>query len=109
MVAIESWDQKLKQYFYITKKYDNNAFPSDTTLQVQISLSMYGIVSIDQINNKVILRVTLRYTWQDNRLSWNPADFGGMTETLIDIETPKYKIWIPDLSLYEADGKSQFE
>jgi hypothetical protein len=29
-----------------------------------------------------------------------------MKETLIDIETKKYKIWIPDLSLYEADGKS---
>lgn len=47
MVPVESWDQKLKQYFYLTNKYDNNAFPSDSKLKVQLSLSMYGIVAID--------------------------------------------------------------
>ena len=67
---------------------------------------MYGIVAIDQINNKVSLRVTLRFKWKDERLKWNPDDYGGMKETLIDIETKKYKIWIPDLCLFEADGRS---
>lgn len=104
-----SQDQKLKQHFHNTIGYDNNAFPCNGKLKVQVSLFMYGIVAVDQIKNKVSLRVTLRIKWKDERLVWKPADYSGMNETLIDIETEKYKIWIPDLSVYESDGKSQFE
>jgi hypothetical protein len=72
MVPVESNDQLLKQYFYQTIKYDNNAFPCDGILDVMIAVSMYGIVAIDQIKNKVSLRVTLRLLWKDQRLAWNP-------------------------------------
>ena len=37
--------------------------------------------------------------WIDYRLAWNPAEFGGLSESRI----PSLQIWRPDIVLYNND------
>ena len=46
--------------------------------------------------------VYITANWTDYRLAWDPAEFGGLTESRI----PSQKIWRPDIVLYNNnDGK----
>lgn len=46
-------------------------------------------------------KVWLAQSWFDERLKWNPADFGGMEK----VQLPGDAIWRPELVLYNnADG-----
>ena len=37
-----------------------------------------------------------RYLYTDARLAWNPDDFSGLDK----IRIPAYKLWVPDVMLY---------
>lgn len=49
----------------------------------------------------------MRHVWIDERLIWNPADFGGMEYTYFASESAQ-KIWTPDLALRQMNGKMLF-
>ena len=43
----------------------------------------------------------LEHEWHDYKFSWDPAEYGGVTE----IYVPSEHIWLPDIVLYNnADG-----
>ena len=52
------------------------------------------------------LKVWLRLLWRDDRLRWDPAEYGGLTETFFlgqDItNTEVTEIWLPDIQPYNA-------
>ena len=45
-----------------------------------------------------MIKVLLRQTWNDYRLTWNPADYAGLETLYVSTMTNK-KIWTPDLSI----------
>ena len=38
----------------------------------------------------------LRYTWRDDFMVWNPAEFGGIEQIVVRAED----VWTPDILLY---------
>ena len=50
----------------------------------------------DEKNQVMTTNVWLDQEWDDELLTWNPADFGGITR----IRIPCDLIWLPDIVLY---------
>ena len=38
----------------------------------------------------------LKYTWRDDFMVWNPADFGGIEQIVVRADD----VWTPDILLY---------
>ncbi|XP_076065659.1 neuronal acetylcholine receptor subunit alpha-7-like [Oratosquilla oratoria] len=92
------WDlgQRIKNK--ILKNYDKTAMPHrdhNGTTTVYYSLSPIGIWMND--DTQIMTMNTFVYMfWKDERLSWEPEDFGGMKYVFFSPD----QIWRPDITLY---------
>ena len=57
------------------------------------------------------MRIFLRYNYNDPRLVWNPAEYGGLTKvsSFFTNGPRKQFIYTPDMSLLQLFGKVNFE
>ena len=96
-----TWDQLLKEELF--SNYDPMALPSDETVDVSISMALYGITEVNTIDSYVILKASVISRWNDQRLVWNPSSYGGITKSRLFTNPDKNirYIWTPDLELYE--------
>ena len=79
-------------FMNITKNYNKNVRPKDYVV-VTPAFSLKQVVSIDEKNQIMTSNSYMGLYWQDERLTWNPNDFNGVTDTLI----PTNLLWIIDL------------
>lgn len=49
----------------------------------------------------------MRHKWTDDRLVWNPADYGGIEHSYMASNSDT-KLWTPDLALRQMNGKMLF-
>jgi nicotinic acetylcholine receptor len=80
--------------------YDMTIAPqmeSDQPFNVSAGLSVYTM----DMDDKGLLDAVIwfRGNWQDDRLTWNPHDYHGITEMRI----PASRLWVPDLEIYNAE------
>ena len=75
---------------------------TDVRMQVQF----FKVEGVDAAHAKMRLKVWLRYSWQDTRLAWDPAEFGGITKTFFQgksVSAPEEtEIWLPDVQPYNT-------
>ncbi|XP_021943421.1 acetylcholine receptor subunit alpha-like 1 [Folsomia candida] len=76
-------------------KYNKRNYPDKSTVQFGLNL-----VTVDQDREKDLLNsdVWLKISWTDNRLTWDPADYGGLQNMRI---TPD-QLWLPDTTLFNG-------
>jgi len=83
---------------------NTTAAKSAAGTDVSMQIRFYKIESIEANRGHMNLKVWLRYSWHDDRLSWDPADFGGATSTYFlavgHNKPEETKIWVPDLAVY---------
>jgi len=81
--------------------YDKSVLPADCV--VEFGLVVNKITKVETSDSgSLTLSSWLRLQWIDNRLAWNPADYGGVTKMAVAIEpNPKEAgvIWTPDVEL----------
>jgi len=82
------------------KDYVKVVEPDDVHVQLGMN---YICAQYDHDTHKLTSRVVERYTWNDSRLAWKPASYGGVEK----IYLPEDKIWTPDIHLFDAVGKSE--
>ena len=76
--------------------------------QVQLDVRFFKVESVDMAQGSMRLKIWYRMTWQDSRLSWDPADYGGITfthflaQTAVGVPVFEAEIWTPDLQPYNA-------
>jgi Neurotransmitter-gated ion-channel ligand binding domain len=46
----------------------------------------------------IFLLIFFQQFWQDNKLKWNPEDYGGLTS----IHLADHEVWQPDITLYNG-------
>ena len=81
--------------------YDPTVPPPDT--QVLIQLSIQKLQTIDTANQYVQMIGWWRHYWTDQRLSWNPDQFGGIDfVTFAGYNNDFGEIWGPDTLMYES-------
>ena len=83
----------------------DSSLPGKPGAQVHVGLNLYHVYAIDTRRATVGLHVWLRLSWTDNRLAWNPADYGGLdfvTFVALPASMEEAQIWVPDVELYSG-------
>ncbi|CAG5904243.1 5-hydroxytryptamine receptor 3A-like [Menidia menidia] len=93
---------------YLNLTADNRAFTltrpvldhTHTTL-VKLDIILYAILAVVEKTQTFVPFIWASVEWNDERISWDPAQFCGITEVAI----PKDLLWRPDLFIYEMTQK----
>ena len=75
---------------------------------VSMQLRFFKVQVVNAAEGWMRLKIWLRMSWQDQRLSWNPADFNGQHFTYFQGDnfggSEISEIWIPDIQHYNANS-----
>ncbi|XP_064618674.1 neuronal acetylcholine receptor subunit alpha-10-like isoform X2 [Lineus longissimus] len=92
-------EQKLLQK--LMRGYDKSVRPvynASTPVVVRLGITLTQIFDVDERNQVLVLNVWLDQEWVDEKLRWNPDDFGGLEV----LRVPCAFIWLPDIVLYNS-------
>ena len=71
------------------------------TVDVEFTLIISQLISLEEREQFMTVKVWLPQIWHDERLRWDPASYGNVEK----IQLPGDAIWRPELVLYNnADG-----
>merc|ERR1711953_149902 len=91
-------------YSNLLANYDRLIRPvanSSDRLTVHMRLKLSQVIGVDMRRQILTTNVWVEQEWADYKLSWNPADYGGVNM----LHVPSDHIWRPDIVLYNnADG-----
>jgi len=91
-------------YSNLLANYDRLIRPvanSSDRLTVHMRLKLSQVIGVDMRRQILTTNVWVEQEWADYKLSWNPADYGGVKH----LHVPSQDIWLPDIVLYNnADG-----
>jgi len=79
---------------------------SDAGTDVALQVRFFKLETVAITTGSMRIGLWLREWWNDERLAWDPADFGNITEIVMDgpeLEEPD--IWHPDFRIYNAVGQ----
>jgi hypothetical protein len=106
--AFTSHERNLTLHLLDDTKYSPLTRPVDSwnnTVAVQLGLDILNIVDVDEKRSAITLNVWMKYTWTDLLLSWDPADFGGLSQ----IALPADRVWRPDITLFNSADNTMGE
>ncbi|KAM3721064.1 Acetylcholine receptor [Dirofilaria immitis] len=63
---------------------------------IKIKLRLSQIIDVHEIDQIMTCSVWLKQVWIDQKLSWNPKNYGGVSVLYVPYEM----IWVPDIVLY---------
>ena len=73
---------------------------------VFVDMVFYTVISTDVTSGRMALKVWHNLRWTDERLAWDPADFGNITTTFYAAaghnRLEDTQIWVPDITLYNS-------
>ncbi|KAL8177037.1 UNVERIFIED_CONTAM: Acetylcholine receptor subunit beta [Gekko kuhli] len=64
-------------------------------VSVRVGMSLSQLISVDEKNEQLTTKVYMDLTWTDYRLTWDPADYEGITSVRITSDN----VWLPDIVL----------
>uniref|UniRef100_A0A915PMI5 Uncharacterized protein n=1 Tax=Setaria digitata TaxID=48799 RepID=A0A915PMI5_9BILA len=65
-------------------------------ITIRLKLRLSQIIDVHEIDQIMTCSVWLKQVWIDNKLSWNPQIYGGVSVLYVPYEM----IWVPDIVLY---------
>merc|ERR1712165_569191 len=103
LTCLANQDAK-RLYSNLLANYDRLIRPvanSSDRLTVHMRLKLSQVIGVDMRRQILTTNVWVEQEWADYKLSWNPADYGGVNM----LHVPSDHIWRPDIVLYNnADG-----
>ncbi|XP_043189759.1 acetylcholine receptor subunit beta-like 2 isoform X4 [Amphibalanus amphitrite] len=91
------YDDLLSNYNRLIRPVGNNT----EKLTVWLKLKLSQLIDVNLKNQIMTTNVWVQQKWFDYKLSWNPADYGGVDKLYV----PSEHIWLPDIVLFNnADG-----
>ena len=67
--------------------------------QVQMQIYFYSVESLVAATGEMKLKVWMRLKWRDDRVAWEPAEFGHVTQVRMSAADG---LWTPDIWLYNG-------
>lgn len=97
----------------LTDDYQRDARPvkdPNGAINVSFGLEFIQLIKVDERNQNIKIKVSVRLRWHNELLFWNPSDWGNVTQVQIDPEV----IWTPDIVLYNnaddaAEGNAAYK
>jgi len=103
-ITVTSNPDAKRLYSNLLANYDRLIRPvanSSDRLTVHMRLKLSQVIGVDMRRQILTTNVWVEQEWADYKLSWNPADYGGVKH----LHVPSQDIWLPDIVLYNnADG-----
>ena len=96
-----------KLFLSILNGYVRDARPAKvpgTSVHVSVDMNIMKINELVERDQEIILSGYLKTAWRDERLRWNPVEFGGIEWIVV----PSTSIWIPDIGLINVCHCSLF-
>lgn len=91
------YDDLLSNYNRLIRPVSNDT----ETVTVKLGLKLAQIVDVNLKNQIMTTNLWVQQTWNDYKMIWSPADYGGVEA----INVPAEQIWLPDIVLFNnADG-----
>lgn len=91
------YDDLLSNYNRLIRPVANNT----DKITVKMGLKLSQLVDLDLKNQILTTNLWVETEWYDDKLRWDPSEYGGVGE----IYVPSEIIWLPDIILYNnADG-----
>ena len=94
---------------HLLEDYDKMARPivnlQDPRVPVTVGVAVYSVSDVDPVNSKWTANVMMRVRLTDPYLSWDPAEWGGITEmdfTPNHVDLEGGEIWVPDITIQNA-------
>ena len=81
--------------------YDNELLPVydlKKTTFVNLSSSIQSINQFDELTGQLDLTMLFTLTWTDDRMTWNPDHYNGITNVLVTVSD----VWHPQLEVVES-------
>ena len=80
---------------------------SEAGTKVDVSIRIFKVESVTPADGKLSLKIWFRMSWLDERLSWEPARFGGVSEIQVRAaylsDAQGSEIWTPDVVPYNSN------
>ncbi|CAH1782726.1 unnamed protein product, partial [Owenia fusiformis] len=76
-----------------------------TPLIISARIHLFNLQDIDEKNQLLKTVGWVNMIWRDDRLQWNPEDYGGVRE----IHVPNHYVWIPDLYIANSQTFNTFQ
>ncbi|XP_033727668.1 neuronal acetylcholine receptor subunit alpha-2-like [Pecten maximus] len=73
------------------------------TVTVSTTLFLLSIIDVDEVSGSITLSGGLSIFWIDFRLSWQPADYGGLTYLMVNSS----KVWTPHIFLLTSSAEME--
>ncbi|XP_071103597.1 neuronal acetylcholine receptor subunit alpha-10-like [Haliotis cracherodii] len=92
-------EQRLLRRLFNPRVYDTSVRPvfnSSANVEVFFNFNLIQIMDMDEKNQILTLNAWLESNWKDERIDWDPEDFGGLKM----FRLPSKKLWLPDIVLY---------
>ncbi|CAF0836391.1 unnamed protein product [Adineta ricciae] len=84
-----------------TRQSGSEKINNSEKLTVYLGLRLTQLLDVDEKNQIMTSNVWLKQEWYDDKLRWDPREYGGVDVLYI----PSQQIWLPDIVLYNnADG-----
>ncbi|CAJ0575287.1 unnamed protein product, partial [Mesorhabditis spiculigera] len=88
------FDDLLRRYNRLVRPVKNN----NETIRIEFKFKLSQIVDVFEKNQVATTHGWLRHRWVDERLAWNPKDYGGVSSFTV----PGGLVWLPDIILYNT-------
>ena len=66
---------------FVPPKSSRGLVVSEAGTDVELSIKFFKVKEVDASKGSMELKVWLRMYWKDERLSWDPVQYGGITRT----------------------------
>ncbi|XP_043241153.1 neuronal acetylcholine receptor subunit alpha-10-like [Amphibalanus amphitrite] len=83
----------------LSRGYDRDVRPvfnASRAVIIKLGITLTQIFDMDEKNQVLTTNVWLDQEWEDELLTWDPRQFGGLSE----LRVPCHRIWLPDIVLY---------
>ena len=80
---------------------------------VHVQLRIFKVIDVDPARGELSLKVWFRLQWQDDRLAWDPSDFGNVSQVHMRAADSgpgaNTEIWVPDIVVFNSGPGASFE
>ena len=63
---------------------------------IEFDLNLISITELSAMDESFVIETWWRHWWRDERLTWDPADFGGVGKLMLDTA----EVWYPDIAAW---------
>lgn len=94
----QTYDEMKQLKTDIFTGYSSDIIPvlnQSDVLKINITITLFGIVEVDTVRGILTLVAGAACSWYDEKLTWDPTNYGGITKTLASTDD----VWVPVIAV----------